>query len=79
MFVDVFELALHVLEKKTNDSGFSSSLLKKSFSKAAKKCPCLPAGRQMQGQKSSGMRRTWMYAAMTKNEDNAIDGRFSAA
>ena len=25
------------------------------------------------------MRRTWMYAAMTKREGNAADGRFSAA
>jgi len=25
-----------------------------------------------------GMRRTWQYAAMTKDKDNAADGHFSA-
>jgi hypothetical protein len=52
---------------------FSNSLLRKSFSGAAQKCS------NARRPKSQGVRRTWMYAATTKDEGNAADERFSAA
>jgi len=48
-------------------------LLKNSFFQADQKCP------DARRPKSWGVRRTWMYAATTKDEGNAADGRFSTA
>jgi len=41
--------------------------------KAEQKCP------DARHLKFGGMRRTWKYAAMTRNEGNVADGHFSSA
>jgi hypothetical protein len=43
----------------------------KLFLQVTQKCP------DARRPKFQGVRRTWMYAATTKNEGNATDGRFS--
>jgi hypothetical protein len=51
----------------------ANSVLKNCCSQAEEKCPdARPA-------KSRGMRRTCEYAAVTRDEQNAADGRFSTA